>query len=660
MKRGLSSVITTIIFVGLAIIGLTILAAWGIGFIKKESEKTSCSSLALTECAQKAKVEIIQVSYAPQNGETQVTIKNKGEEIDKGFLIILNYGQESCTVENNTALPAYSSKIYTIQSSELESGLEFLEFEEECDVVLGEGETWSSVKVIPRITLIDKEGKECEEVCSQEARVWEGEIETLEEGTPIVSDIPNQVINEGESFVPITLDEYVEDNSPDNEITWQVSGNRNIIVTIDPNRTATLTYQNWTGSETITFTATDPGGLFDSDDATFTVNQQGQQGEMNPLWYIRGFTTKGGRKINSTDQEMLINIGVDYAIFSAYVGNLVVNDFKDLINESGSNMQIGRHVTGISFVGKENNVTWQPYLLHCDNGELVRMGGGSNMYAFDPNRTINSKSFTKDIYIPELVSEFNTCGDGDDPCRYDSFGEFDYAYLMMIETYFNGSCQEEWFDEYENPSGGANHTKWATATTNHIKEVRSAMSPMKMFPNNGPIFPQLNHFFSKRLPVTDGIYHQWLGIEGSLEEQPRYPKANNTEALLELIDEIVARKKYAFLECNVGSPPGTYYEGYGYLPNATEDKVNYCLGVFHLIRNDTYTYFGFSNSVVQLSLELAYIWNETINGDYGWPLGPRYEEQPVGSHIWKREFSNGNWTVNLNQSVHTARFEKKG
>jgi len=90
---------------------------------------------------------------------------------------------------------------------------------------------------------------------------------------PIVSDIPDQTINEGENFVTITLDNYVTDvEDPDSSISWTYSGNTNLAVTIT-NRVATITYTvGWTGSETITFTATDTGTLSDADDAIFTVN----------------------------------------------------------------------------------------------------------------------------------------------------------------------------------------------------------------------------------------------------------------------------------------------------------------------------------------------------------------------------------------------------
>lgn len=93
--------------------------------------------------------------------------------------------------------------------------------------------------------------------------------------TPVVGNIPNQTIDEDGAFAPINLDDYVTDpDDEDNQITWTCSGNSNITVSISPDRIATLiASEGWSGSETITFTATDPEGLSASDSATFTVNE---------------------------------------------------------------------------------------------------------------------------------------------------------------------------------------------------------------------------------------------------------------------------------------------------------------------------------------------------------------------------------------------------
>ena len=90
---------------------------------------------------------------------------------------------------------------------------------------------------------------------------------------PVVSDIPDQTIAEGSSFATISLDNFVTDiDNADNTILWTASGNTQLTVSI-VNRIATISAPNadWNGSETITFRATDAGGLYDEDAATFTV-----------------------------------------------------------------------------------------------------------------------------------------------------------------------------------------------------------------------------------------------------------------------------------------------------------------------------------------------------------------------------------------------------
>ncbi|UCH90192.1 MAG: carboxypeptidase regulatory-like domain-containing protein, partial [Thermoplasmata archaeon] len=58
----------------------------------------------------------------------------------------------------------------------------------------------------------------------------------------------------------------------DDEINWTYSGNTDLTVTIDANRVASIEASaGWTGAETITFRATDPGTLYAEDSATFTV-----------------------------------------------------------------------------------------------------------------------------------------------------------------------------------------------------------------------------------------------------------------------------------------------------------------------------------------------------------------------------------------------------
>lgn len=92
---------------------------------------------------------------------------------------------------------------------------------------------------------------------------------------PIVTDIPDQTIDEGQTFATINLDDFVSDlDDSDASLAWTASGQSQLVVSISPARVATILIPNadWFGTETITFRATDGDGQFDEDAATFTVN----------------------------------------------------------------------------------------------------------------------------------------------------------------------------------------------------------------------------------------------------------------------------------------------------------------------------------------------------------------------------------------------------
>ncbi len=92
---------------------------------------------------------------------------------------------------------------------------------------------------------------------------------------PVISNILDQIINEGETFSPIYLDEFVTDpDNPDSSLTWEISGEDHVSISLDETTniaTVTLNDPNWAGSDTVYFKVTDPGGKSDSDSAVFTI-----------------------------------------------------------------------------------------------------------------------------------------------------------------------------------------------------------------------------------------------------------------------------------------------------------------------------------------------------------------------------------------------------
>ena len=97
--------------------------------------------------------------------------------------------------------------------------------------------------------------------------------EGFSQTAPVLTDIPDQTVEEGSSFATISLDDYVTDETADGDIIWTYSGNSELTVSISTDRIATIGIPDvdWNGSEAITFQAEDEGGLTSSDAATFTV-----------------------------------------------------------------------------------------------------------------------------------------------------------------------------------------------------------------------------------------------------------------------------------------------------------------------------------------------------------------------------------------------------
>ena len=90
---------------------------------------------------------------------------------------------------------------------------------------------------------------------------------------PVVADIPDQTITEGQRFHQINLDLYVADaDHADDSLSWTATGQSGIRVSI-VDRVANLLVddRDWNGCDTIIFTAKDPQGAWDSDTGIFRV-----------------------------------------------------------------------------------------------------------------------------------------------------------------------------------------------------------------------------------------------------------------------------------------------------------------------------------------------------------------------------------------------------
>ncbi len=97
---------------------------------------------------------------------------------------------------------------------------------------------------------------------------------TAVDAPPVIDIIPNQRINEGESFTLIVLDDFVTDaDHPDSLLIWTTIGDYQVAVDIT-NRVATITVidPEWSGADWVWFIVEDPDGLRDSTNVKFSVN----------------------------------------------------------------------------------------------------------------------------------------------------------------------------------------------------------------------------------------------------------------------------------------------------------------------------------------------------------------------------------------------------
>ena len=91
---------------------------------------------------------------------------------------------------------------------------------------------------------------------------------------PVLQKIPDQTIDEKNEFESISLTDFVSDVDDDvMKLKWTVSGNKDLKFDIDKYGSANIKIPNeyWNGSETVTFTVTDPAGASAKTTAKFTV-----------------------------------------------------------------------------------------------------------------------------------------------------------------------------------------------------------------------------------------------------------------------------------------------------------------------------------------------------------------------------------------------------
>lgn len=194
---------------------------------------------------------------------------------------------------------------------------------------------------------------------------------------PVVGDIPDQSVSEGENFVSFDLDDYVFDvETPDASIVWSYSGNVEMTVSIDPvSHVVLVSYPGgeWSGSDTIVFSALDDGDGVNgpesaSDSALFSVgavndppvanddsascvedefvwidvlaNDTDIDGSINPLTVSIGIQpTDGSINVNTTTGEIQYIPDDDYNGIDSFTYT-VRDDLGEVSNQATVTIQV--------------------------------------------------------------------------------------------------------------------------------------------------------------------------------------------------------------------------------------------------------------------------------------------------------------------------------
>ncbi|MCF7918324.1 MAG: tandem-95 repeat protein [Candidatus Cloacimonetes bacterium] len=192
-------------------------------------------------------IAAVQVNYVPENGAGNVLGAFFGDECR---------GVATPIMVNGNAV--FFMTVYANQSGEV---LSFRYYQAENDLILDIDET----------------------IIFQSNEVYGAVLDPLLlhafqgfDNPPLLADIPDQTIDFGADFAPIDLNEYLTELD-DDTILWSYTGAEFLQIVINSGVAAISALdENWSGSETITFTATDQteNGYFDSDSAIFTIRAE--------------------------------------------------------------------------------------------------------------------------------------------------------------------------------------------------------------------------------------------------------------------------------------------------------------------------------------------------------------------------------------------------
>jgi len=319
---------------------------------------------------------------------------------------------------------------------------------------------------------------------------------------PVVSNIENQTINKGESFQQINLDNYVSD--PDNtkqEISWTYQGNTNLSISIN-NRTATITkpYADYTGLETITFTATDPEGLTSQDSATLKINAPPQLNTIPDQTIDKGqnFQTINLNNYLSDPDNTNSEINITHS------GN------TDLTIQIDQNTKIATITKPQDYTGQET-ITFNaedPYNLQDSKSVILKINAPPVVYDI-PDQTINEGSSFNPITLDDYVS---------DPDNLDSEQTWNYSGNTDLTIDINQTTR---IATITPPSSAWTGNETITFQAKDPRNL-SSQDPATFIVN--PVIPQNNNPTITSTPPatgTEGVEYRYLVESNDIDGDPQ-------------------------------------------------------------------------------------------------------------------------------------------
>ena len=134
-KKGISPLIATVLLIAFAVALGAVVMNWGRSYVEETSIQSAETSDTKVTCAQKVKIEIVEVAKTPKicyntdSGEIEITLQNRGEVALEGLLFnALGIEGTGITYDTNESIRRSRIKKFNIEYDESEHGsIEFVQ-----------------------------------------------------------------------------------------------------------------------------------------------------------------------------------------------------------------------------------------------------------------------------------------------------------------------------------------------------------------------------------------------------------------------------------------------------------------------------------------------------------------------------------------------------